>query len=87
MKNYSSREIIKILEKDRWYLIRYLIRIVGSHHHFLHPILKWIAIDTRKKYRFLPMGFLKFLAINMDRKRRPSFPSNLRKVFRNYFNL
>ena len=29
----SSKEIIKMLEKDGWILRK----IVGSHHHFKHP--------------------------------------------------
>ncbi|APQ51706.1 type II toxin-antitoxin system HicA family toxin [Bacillus velezensis] len=29
----SSRDIIKILTKDGWYLKR----VVGNHHHFKHP--------------------------------------------------
>lgn len=29
----NSREIIKILEKDGWYLIG----VTGSHNHFKHP--------------------------------------------------
>ena len=29
----SSKDIIKILKKDGWYLKR----VVGSHHHFKHP--------------------------------------------------
>jgi predicted RNA binding protein YcfA (HicA-like mRNA interferase family) len=33
MKIYSSKEIIKMLEKDGWHLKR----IIGSHHHFKHP--------------------------------------------------
>lgn len=32
-KVYSSREIIKELEKDGWYEVR----VTGSHHHFKHP--------------------------------------------------
>lgn len=32
MKTYSSKEIIKELEQDGWYLVR----IVGSHHHYKH---------------------------------------------------
>lgn len=32
MKSYSSREVIKMLKKDGWYLVR----TEGSHHHFLH---------------------------------------------------
>ncbi|MDD4510614.1 MAG: type II toxin-antitoxin system HicA family toxin [Oscillospiraceae bacterium] len=30
MKDYSSREIVKILEKSGWQLIR----VNGDHHHF-----------------------------------------------------
>ncbi|MCD7928068.1 MAG: type II toxin-antitoxin system HicA family toxin [Oscillospiraceae bacterium] len=33
MKSYSSREIIKLLENDGWYLVN----VVGSHHQFKHP--------------------------------------------------
>ncbi|WP_186725704.1 type II toxin-antitoxin system HicA family toxin [Rummeliibacillus sp. SL167] len=33
MKKISSKEIIKILEKNGWYLHS----VVGSHHHFKHP--------------------------------------------------
>lgn len=36
MKSFSSREIIKILKKDGWYLVH----TVGSHHQFKHPIKK-----------------------------------------------
>ena len=33
MKIYSSRDVIKILTNDGWFLHR----IIGSHHHFKHP--------------------------------------------------
>lgn len=33
MKGYSSREVIKILEDDGWYLVA----VAGSHHQFKHP--------------------------------------------------
>ena len=33
MKSYSSREVIKILKANGWYLTA----TVGSHHHFKHP--------------------------------------------------
>ncbi|MEK4993251.1 type II toxin-antitoxin system HicA family toxin [Paenibacillus sp. FSL H7-0918] len=33
MKSYSSREIIKILEVDGWYIVG----VHGSHHYFKHP--------------------------------------------------
>ncbi len=36
VKTYSSKEIRKILEQDGWMLKR----IVGSHHHFKHPVKK-----------------------------------------------
>ena len=32
MKSYSSREVLKILESDGWYVIN----ITGSHHHLKH---------------------------------------------------
>lgn len=32
----SSKEVIKKIERDGWYLVR----VVGSHHHFKHPIRK-----------------------------------------------
>lgn len=30
---YSSRDLIKIIEDDGWFLVR----INGSHHHYKHP--------------------------------------------------
>lgn len=36
MKSYSSREVIKILQADGWYLVN----TVGSHHQFKHPTKK-----------------------------------------------
>jgi predicted RNA binding protein YcfA (HicA-like mRNA interferase family) len=36
MKSYSSREVIKIIEDDGWYLVD----IEGSHHQFKHPTKK-----------------------------------------------
>lgn len=33
MKSYSSREVLRALEADGWYLVR----TVGSHHQFKHP--------------------------------------------------
>ncbi|EGQ1604605.1 addiction module toxin, HicA family [Staphylococcus pseudintermedius] len=32
----SSKEVIKKIERDGWYLVR----VVGSHHHFKHPTRK-----------------------------------------------
>lgn len=36
MRSYSSREVIKMLEKDGWYEVN----VVGSHHQFKHPTKK-----------------------------------------------
>lgn len=33
MRSYSSREVIKALEADGWYLVN----TVGSHHQYKHP--------------------------------------------------
>ncbi|WP_160156057.1 type II toxin-antitoxin system HicA family toxin [Geobacillus sp. TFV-3] len=34
MKSYSSKELIKIIQQDGWYIVR----TSGSHHQFKHPI-------------------------------------------------
>lgn len=34
MKCYSSREILKILQQDGWYIVK----INGSHHQLKHPV-------------------------------------------------
>ena len=36
MKGYSSREVIKRLKEDGWYLVA----TQGSHHQFKHPTKK-----------------------------------------------
>lgn len=36
MKSYSSREVIRALQQDGWYLIK----TEGSHHQFKHPTKK-----------------------------------------------
>ncbi|MBD7937150.1 type II toxin-antitoxin system HicA family toxin [Cytobacillus sp. Sa5YUA1] len=33
MKSYSSRELIKMIEDDGWYIVK----VVGSHHQYKHP--------------------------------------------------
>lgn len=33
MKSYSSKELIKLIEKNGWYLVH----TRGSHHQFKHP--------------------------------------------------
>ncbi len=34
MRSYSSREVIRLLEADGWYLVN----TVGSHHQYKHPV-------------------------------------------------
>ncbi|MBI5975196.1 type II toxin-antitoxin system HicA family toxin [Staphylococcus canis] len=47
----SSKEVIKKIEQDGWYLVR----VVGSHHHFKHPNRKGkVTIPHPKKD--LPRG-------------------------------
>lgn len=36
MKSYSSKEVIKLLYADGWYLVG----CNGSHHQFKHPVKK-----------------------------------------------
>ena len=48
MKNYSSREIIKMLKKNGWILER----IVGSHHQFYHPVKHGIVTVPHPKKDF-----------------------------------
>ena len=46
MKSYSSIDLIKILQKDGWYLSK----ATGSHHHFKHPLKKGkVTIPHPKK--------------------------------------
>jgi len=54
MKNYSSREIIKILKADGWYIAR----IEGSHHQFQHPTKPGIVTVPHPK-KSLPTGTVK----------------------------
>ncbi|EOW3687035.1 type II toxin-antitoxin system HicA family toxin [Staphylococcus pseudintermedius] len=47
----SSKEVIKKIERDGWYLVR----VVGSHHHFKHPTRKGkVTVPHPKKD--LPRG-------------------------------
>ena len=34
MKGCSSREVIRMLEKDGWFLVA----VAGSHHQYKHPV-------------------------------------------------
>ena len=44
MKSYSSREIIRLLEQDGWFLTN----CVGSHLQFKHPFKKGRVIDVSR---------------------------------------
>ncbi|BBL16701.1 TPA: type II toxin-antitoxin system HicA family toxin [Staphylococcus aureus] len=47
----SSKEVIKKIEQGGWYLVR----VVGSHHHFKHPNRKGkVTVPHPKKD--LPRG-------------------------------
>lgn len=54
MKNYSSREVIKILKKDGWYEVA----CDGDHHQFKHPVKKGRTTVTHPK-KSIPLGTLK----------------------------
>lgn len=54
MKSYSSREIIKLLEEDGWYLVK----TVGSHHQFKHPT-KPGRVTIKHPDKDIPIGTLK----------------------------
>ncbi|EAE5933117.1 type II toxin-antitoxin system HicA family toxin, partial [Listeria monocytogenes] len=46
-----SKEVIKKIEQDGWYLVR----VVGSHHHYKHPTRKGkVTVPHPKKD--LPRG-------------------------------
>jgi len=47
LKSYSSREIIRLLTDDGWYLSD----IRGDHHQFKHPIKKGKITVTHPKKR------------------------------------
>ena len=48
---YSSRQIIRLLEKDGWYEVS----CVGSHHQFKHPQKKGRVTVPHPK-RKIPIG-------------------------------
>nr|WP_312292118.1 type II toxin-antitoxin system HicA family toxin [Clostridium chromiireducens] len=54
MKSYSSREVIKILKENGWYLER----VCGSHHQFKHPTNPK-TIPVKNPTNCIPIGTLK----------------------------
>ncbi|MFD1548991.1 type II toxin-antitoxin system HicA family toxin [Levilactobacillus fuyuanensis] len=49
----DSREIIKILQKDGWYLAR----VTGDHRHFKHPVKPGIVTVPHPR-KDIPKGTL-----------------------------
>lgn len=54
MKTFSSREIIKQLIDDGWYLVA----VCGSHHQFKHPI-KPGKVTVKSPCKAIPPATLK----------------------------
>ena len=54
VKSYSSREVIRMLKADGWYLIH----SVGDHHQFRHPTKKG-RITVTHPVRDVPIGTLR----------------------------
>ena len=54
MKSYSSREVIRLLEADGWYLER----VTGSHYYFKHPVKKGI-VTVKHPDRDIPIKTLR----------------------------
>ncbi len=48
---YTSKELIKLVEADGWYLVN----IAGSHHQFKHPTKKGRVTITHPK-KEIPRG-------------------------------
>lgn len=56
MKSYSSREVIKELEKDGWFLVD----VQGSHHQFKHKIKKG-RVTVKHPDKDIPLPTLKMI--------------------------
>ena len=54
LKSYSSREIIKLLENDGWFLFE----VRGDHYQFKHPVKKGKITVTHPK-KDIPIGSVK----------------------------
>ena len=57
MKNYSSREILKLLKKDGWYEVA----CDGDHHQLKHPTKPGRVTLTHPK-KCIPLGTLKSIS-------------------------
>ena len=65
MKSYSSREVIKMLKADGWYLFG----CVGDHHQFKHPVKKGKVTVTHPQ-KDIPLPTLK----SIERQSGVKFP-------------
>jgi predicted RNA binding protein YcfA (HicA-like mRNA interferase family) len=54
LKSYSSREVLKILRKDGWYIVNY----TGDHCQLKHPTKKGRVTLTHPR-KDIPTGTLK----------------------------
>lgn len=54
MKSYSSREVIRLLEADGWFLVN----IVGSHHQYKHHVKKG-RVTVKHPDKDIPLKTLK----------------------------
>lgn len=61
MKSYSSKEIIKILEKDGWFEVN----CIGSHHQYKHPLKKG-RVTVKHPCKDIPVGTLKSIMKQAD---------------------
>lgn len=57
MKSYSSREVMRLLMDDGWFLVR----IDGSHHHFKHPTKKGL-VTVKHPDKDIPIKTLRSIA-------------------------
>ena len=57
MKSYSSREVLRLLMEDGWYLAR----IDGSHHHFKHATKKGL-VTVKHPDKDIPIKTLRSIA-------------------------
>lgn len=57
MKNYSSREILRLLHKDGWYEVA----CDGGHHQFKHPTKPGRVTLTHPR-KSIPLGTLKSIS-------------------------
>ncbi len=53
MRSYSSKEVIRLLKEDGWYLVS----CTGSHHQFKHP-QKLGRVTVPHPRKDLPLGTL-----------------------------